>query len=116
MKIQAAVVGMISAIALVSVSFPAQADTRKAYCEYFPIGESQAKVAMPCFFSMRQGAITIRWEDGVSDYFRPIPNRRYTYTDERGGIVYQQIDEDEYNGNSKRIFKMENGSIYVWGS
>jgi hypothetical protein len=38
-----------------------------------------------------------------------------TYTDERGGLVYQQRSEDA-NGESVRIFKMENGSIHIWGS
>jgi hypothetical protein len=34
------------------------------------------------------------------------------YTDERGGIVYQE----QADGTSARIMKMENGSIYIWGS
>jgi hypothetical protein len=40
----------------------------------------------------------------------------YLYTDERGGLVYQQRGEEDTNGESARIFKMENGSIYIWGS
>ena len=39
-----------------------------------------------------------------------------TYTDTRGGIVYQQRGEEQADGSSSRIFKMENGSIHIWGS
>jgi hypothetical protein len=118
MKIQAVLVGVISAIATFSISFSAQAGRRtwSEVCEYFPNGARAAKVSMACAFSMNQGAITIRWEDGVSDYFKPIPDRIFVYTDERGGLVYQQRGDEDANGVSARIFKMENGSIYVWGS
>jgi len=116
MKTKVTLIGLISAIATLAISLPAQADSRRAYCKYFENGASQAKVSMPCTFSMRQGFVTITWDDGVSDYFRPIPNRSFVYTDERGGLVYQQRGEEDPNGESARIFKMENGSIYIWGS
>ncbi len=71
---------------------------------------------MSCVFSMNQGNIGIRWEDGVSDYFLLSRDRPMVYTDERGGIVYQQQGEEQADGTSARIMKMENGSIYIWGS
>ncbi|WP_141211901.1 hypothetical protein [Pseudanabaena sp. SR411] len=108
-------VAVISAIAALSIPFSAQADSRKAYCRYFPNGASRATISMPCIFSMNQGNVGIRWEDGVSDYFLLSRDRPMTYTDERGGLVYQQRNEDA-NGESVRIFKMENGSIHIWGS
>jgi hypothetical protein len=65
---------------------------------------------------MSQGNIGITWEDGVSDYFLLSRDRPMVYTDERGGIVYQQRGEEQADGTSARIMKMENGSIYIWGS
>lgn len=109
-------IGLISAIAAISVPFAAQADTRKAYCEYFLNGSRRPTVSMPCVFSMSQGNIGIRWDDGVSDYFLLSRDRPMTYTDDRGGIVYQQRGEEQADGTSARIMKMENGSIYIWGS
>ena len=108
-------VAVISAIAALSIPFSAQADSRKAYCRYFPNGANRATISMPCVFSMNQGNVGIRWEDGVSDYFLLSRDRPMTYTDERGGLVYQKRNEDA-NGESVRIFKMENGSIHIWGS
>ncbi len=116
MKIQVTVIGLISAIATLGITFSAEADSRRAYCKYFENDAREAKVSMPCIFSMNQGIVNIKWEDGVSDHFRPIPDREFVYTDERGGIVYQQRGAEEANGTSARIFKMENGSIYIWGS
>ena len=71
---------------------------------------------MSCVFSMSQGNIGIRWDDGASDYFLQRRDRSMTYTDTRGGIVYQQRGEEQADGSSSRIFKMENGSIHIWGS
>ena len=110
---------VISAIVTLSMplamALPAQADSRKAFCKYFPNGASRATISMPCVFSMNQGNVGITWEDGVSDYFLLSRGRAMTYTDERGGLVYQQRSEDA-KGESIRIFKMENGSIHIWGS
>lgn len=112
--------GMISTIAVfaipLAIPLSARADSIQAYCQYFPNGASLAKVSMPCVFSMRQGFIDIIWEDGVRDSFQPKRDRPYVYTDDRGGIVYQQRGEEQADGTSARIFKMENGSIYIWGS
>ncbi len=108
--------GVVSAIALLVVPVAAQADTRKAYCEYYSNGAKRPTISMPCTFSMSQGNIGITWEDGVSDYFLLSRDRPMVYTDERGGIVYQQRGEEQADGTSARIMKMENGSIYIWGS
>ncbi len=116
MKIQSAFLSTIAAIATLGISLSAEADSRRAYCKYFENDSREAKVSMPCIFSMNQGIVNIKWEDGVSDYFRPVPDRPFVYTDERGGIVFQQRGAEEANGTSARIFKMENGSIYIWGS
>ena len=106
----------IPLLAAIAVPFAAQADTSRAFCKYFPNGASEPKVSMPCKFSMLGGIIDIVWQDGVKDSFIPTrDDRPFTYTDDRGGIVYQQRDEDA-NGKSIRIMKMENGSIHIWGS
>ncbi len=104
----------IPLLATLAFPFAAQAETIRAFCQYFPNGASQPKVSMGCKFSMNQGNIEIKWDDGVSDYFRL--DGFMTYTDERGGIVYQQRGEKQSDGSSARIMKMENGSIYIWGS
>ena len=109
-------IAVISAIAVFAIPFAAQADTRKAYCEYYPDGSRRPTVSMPCTFSMGQGNISVRWEDGVSDDFMLIRDRDMVYKDNRGGIVYQQRGEEQADGTSARIMKMENGSIYIWGS
>ncbi len=109
-------ISVVCAIVALAVPFAAQAETRKAYCEYFPDGASVAKVSMPCSFSMMQGNISIRWQDGVSDDFMLIRGRNMVYKDNRGGLVYQQRGEEQADGTSARIMKMENGSIYIWGS
>lgn len=106
----------IPLLAAIAVPFAAQAETRKAFCQYFPNGASEPKVSMGCKFSMNQGNIEVRWDDGVSDYFRTLRGRPFTYTDDRGSIVYQQRGEEQADGTSARIMKMENGSIYIWGS
>ncbi len=105
----------IPLLAAIAFPFAAQADTSRAFCKYFPNGASEPKVSMPCKFSMLGGIIDIVWQDGVKDSFIPIRGRSFIYTDDRGGIVYQQRDEDA-NGKSIRIMKMENGSIHIWGS
>ena len=108
-------IGAVLAIAALSTPFAAQADSRKAYCRYFPDDSKTATVSMPCVFSMSQGNVGITWEDGASDYFlqrRDVPT---DYTDERGGYVYQRRRIDS-NGQTVRMFKMENGSIHIWGS
>jgi hypothetical protein len=109
-------ISIISAIAALAVPLAAQADTRKAFCEYFPNGAGKPQVSMSCTFSMSQGNISVRWADGVTDYFLQERDRPMVYTDDRGGIVYQQRGEEQADGSSARIMKMENGSIYIWGS
>lgn len=106
----------ISLLTALAVPFSAQADTRKAFCQYFPNGASKPAVSMSCSFSMRQGFIDVIWQDGVRDGFRPVSDRPMVYTDDRGGIVYQQRGEEQSDGTSARIMKMENGSIYIWES
>ncbi len=109
-------IGIALTIAVLSIPFVAQADTRKAYCEYFPNGSRKPKVSMSCTFSMGQGNISVRWADGVSDDFMLIPGRDMVYRDNRGRLVYQQRGEKQADGSRSRIMKMENGSIHIWGS
>lgn len=106
---------VIPLLATLAIPFAAEASTGRAYCKYFPNGAFEPTVSMGCTFSMSQGFITLRWDDGVISRFNLIRGRSMTYTDDLGGIVYQQRDEDA-NGKSIRIMKMENGSIHIWGS
>jgi len=93
-----------------SFALPAHADTVNARCEYYPNGQSRATVAQSCTFSQRQGNVSIQWADGVSNEFTPVGSSPGNYVDQRGGRIYRQAGL----GDHGTIFKMPNGSIYVY--
>ncbi len=89
---------------------PAQAESLRSFCKYVPNDNSSYTVARPCVFSMRQGLVDIIWDDGVINSFVPNPEQPFTYTDQRGGLVYQQ------SSTANKTYQMEQGNLYVyWG-
>jgi hypothetical protein len=122
MKIQATLVGVISAIAALGISLPAQAstDTRNAYCKYFSNGSTITRAAMPCKISSEVEVldVTIDWQDGGREVFKNYTNSSFIYTDTRGGEVYKRLGLYDPSGRieaeSDRAYKMENGTIYIW--
>ena len=81
MKIQAAVISMISAIALLGNALPAKADSRNAFCKYFTNGSTSAQAAMPCTVSSEIEVFDaeIVWQDGVRQSFKNYNGVGFTY-------------------------------------
>jgi len=92
------------------LSFPAQADTVSAECEYRPNNERERIVKMPCRVSQGQGFVSIVWNDGITSEFIPLDLENWLYTDKRGGRVQRQY----HPGVGQWLFKMEAGSIFVY--
>ncbi|AFY70070.1 hypothetical protein Pse7367_1793 [Thalassoporum mexicanum PCC 7367] len=101
----------IALTAIVLGALPAQADTAPARCDYYKKGEDKVEVSMSCTFSQRQGFVSIQWHDGVRNEFTPVGDQPGEYTDRRGGRVYRELDA---LGNAGQVFRMENGSIFVY--
>lgn len=122
MKIQATVIGMISAIASLAVVLPAHAgtQTRNAFCMYFVNGSVTAKAAMPCTVSSNLEVFDaeIVWKDGVRQSFKNYDGVAFTYRDDRGGKVYKKLGlydpSERFETVSDRAYQMENGTIYIW--
>jgi hypothetical protein len=120
MKIQSILVGAIAAIAALGVSLPAQAETRNAFCKYFPNGATVAQAAMPCTVSSEVEVLdaTIVWQDGVRQSFRNYGGGSFVYLDNLGGQVFKQLGLYDPSGRidveSDRAYKMENGTVYIW--
>lgn len=93
-----------------SFAVSAHAETVNARCEYYPNGQSRATVAQSCTFSQRQGNVSIQWADGINNEFTAVGSSPGNYVDQRGGAVYRQAGL----GDHGTIFKMVNGSTYVY--
>lgn len=122
MKIQATVIGMISAIASLAVISPVQASiqTREAFCMYFVNGSVTPQAAMPCKISSELEVFDaeIVWQDGVRQSFKNYDGVAFTYRDDRGGKVYKKLGlydpSERFETVSDRAYQMENGMIYIW--
>jgi hypothetical protein len=123
MKIQSAVIGLISTIAALSgLTAPVHADvqTRNAFCMYFANGSAQPDYAMPCTVSSEVEVFDaeILWQDGVRQSFRNYDGVAFTYRDDRGGRVFKKLGLYEPSGKfetvSDRAYQMENGMVYIW--
>ncbi len=97
-------------IASLGIVLPAKADTVNARCEYYPIGEDKAVITTPCTFSQRQGYITIEFESTKRYEFSPVGDTPGNFVDQSGNKVYRQAGL----GNAGSIFRMPEGSIYVY--
>ena len=122
MKIQAALISVISAIAALGVVSPVQADilTRNAFCMYFVNGSAKPQAAMPCKVSSDVEVFDaeIVWQDGVRQSFKNYDGVPFTYRDDRGGKVIKKLGLYEPSGTfeteSDRAYQMENGTVYIW--
>jgi hypothetical protein len=122
MKIQATLIGVISAIATLGVVSPVHADiqTRNAFCMYFVNGSSTPQAAMPCKVSSDVEVFDaeIVWQDGVRQSFKNYDGVPFTYRDDRGGKVIKKLGLYEPSGKfeteSDRAYKMESGIVYIW--
>jgi hypothetical protein len=103
-------VAFLTILTSISVSLPANADSRKARCSYYLKGEDSAQVSMPCTFSQRQGNVSIQWKDGVRNDFRLLNAKSGQYVDKRGG----EVRRENGLGQSGTVFRMEKGSIFVY--
>lgn len=122
MKIQAALISVISAIATLGVVSPVHADilTRNAFCMYFVNGSAKPQAAMPCKVSSDVEVFDaeIVWQDGVRQSFKNYDGVPFTYRDDRGGKVIKKLGLYEPSGTfeteSDRAYQMENGTVYIW--
>ena len=122
MKIQATLIGLISAIAALGVVSPVHADilTRNAFCMYFTNGSDKPQAAMPCKVSSDVEVFDaeIVWQDGVRQSFKNYDGVSFTYRDDRGGRVFKKLGLYEPSGRfeteSDRAYQMENGTVYIW--
>lgn len=122
MKIQAALISVISAITALGVVSPVQADilTRNAFCMYFVNGSAKPQAAMPCKVSSDVEVFDaeIVWQDGVRQSFKNYDGVPFTYRDDRGGKVIKKLGLYEPSGTfeteSDRAYQMENGTVYIW--
>ena len=62
---------MVAAAAAVWAT-SAPADWTEARCDIYPAGEDHTDAVIPCTFSQRQGAVTIRRSDGVIHDLSPV--------------------------------------------
>jgi hypothetical protein len=122
MKIQAALISVISAIAALGVVSPVHADiqTRNAFCMYFVNGSAKPQAAMPCKVSSDVEVFDaeIVWQDGVRQSFKNYDGVPFTYRDDRGGRVFKKLGLYEPSGKfetvSDRAYEMESGIVYIW--
>ncbi len=104
-------VALLAAMACVGIAAPAKADSTRAHCDYYPKGEDYAEVSIGCTFSQFQGNVYIDWDDGVKNAFRQLNDGTGRMVDKRGGVV--TIEEGGL-GKAGLIYRLENGSIYVY--
>jgi len=122
MKIQAALISVISAIAALGVVSPVHASilTRNAFCMYFVNGSAKPQAAMPCKVSSDVEVFDaeIVWQDGVRQSFKNYDGVPFTYRDDRGGKVIKKLGLYEPSGTfeteSDRAYEMESGTVYIW--
>ena len=100
----------IIAIAALAWAATASADSAKARCDVYPIGEDHTDVVIPCTFSQRQGYITIYRSDGVTHDLSPEGDALGNFRDQHGNRVYRQSGL----GDQGLIFRFPEESVYVF--
>ena len=89
---------------------PLQADTVKARCDIYPKGEDHISKMIPCYFSQRQGYVTIRRDDGITHELSPKGDSPGNYSDEQGRAAYRNSGL----GDQGQIYRLHDESIYVY--
>jgi hypothetical protein len=98
------------AILLTTWALPSAADSTQARCERYPKGSDKMEKMLPCTFSQRQGAITIRREDGVTYDLVPVGDTPGNFRDGNGDAVYRQSGL----GEAGQIFRFPTESLFVY--
>lgn len=97
-------------LALTILALPAQADSVDARCDIYPRGSDHASAVIPCVFSQRQGAVTIRRNDGVVHELVPEGETPGNFLDAQGRRVFRQSGL----GRDGLIFRLPAESVYVY--
>jgi len=100
----------IVAIAALAWANTAPADSTKARCDIYPVGEDHTDVVIPCTFSQRQGYITIYRSDGVTHDLSPEGDAPGNFRDQQGNRVYRQSGL----GDQGLIFRFPEESVFVY--
>ena len=69
---------------MLGLAGPVLADSVAARCDIYPRGSDHIEVMLGCRFSQRQGAVTIRRDDGVVYDLRPVGDEPGNYLDQHG--------------------------------
>ncbi len=105
--------GILMGLALLlGATNASRADTVETRCDIYPAGEDKASAMLPCTFSQRQGAVSIRRGDGVEYELSPAGEAPGNYTDAAGRAVYRQSGL----GDQGLIFRFPDESVYVYWS
>lgn len=100
----------VTAIASLSISVVAHADTVNARCDVYPAGEDRATSSGPCTFSQRQGVVGIQLQNGQRYDLIPVGDQPGNYIDQNGNAAYRQSGL----GDQGQIYRLANESIYVY--
>ncbi|MCG9892997.1 MAG: hypothetical protein MH252_18230 [Thermosynechococcaceae cyanobacterium MS004] len=98
------------AIATVSLTTTAKADTVQARCDVFPKGDDRAKSSGLCTFSQRQGNVGIQLKDGTRYDLTPVGNKPNTYRDQKGRSALRESGL----GDRGQIYRLTSESIFVY--
>jgi hypothetical protein len=103
--------GLIGAcVILLAWATSSSADSTRARCDFYPIGEDKADSSILCTFSQSQGYITITREDGVVHDLSPVGDSPGNFRDQEGRTVYRQSGL----GDQGLIFRFPDQSIYLY--
>ena len=98
------------AIATLSCSLSAKAETLASFCGYIPDSGLQTPVLEDCTFSWNTDAVEIDWENGIHTRFELVEGESGLYTDQRGSRVYAQRS----HVGADAQFRLENGAVLVY--
>ena len=101
---------MIAAAVAVCCTSYTLADSTDARCDVYPRGSDHTDKMIPCVFSQRQGAVTIKRADGVTHELAPVGDAPGNYRDQHGRPAYRQSGL----GTAGLIFRFEDESVYVY--
>lgn len=98
------------ALASLSISLSAFADTVTARCDVFPKGDDKATYSGLCTFSQRQGFVDIQLSDGNGKQYNLTPdsNQTDTYTDQNGKPATREVDD------KSQVYRLATESIFVY--
>jgi hypothetical protein len=110
MKSQNILLAVTTAVASLTITVAAKADTVQARCDVYPKGSDQATSSGLCTFSQRQGAVGIQLKNGTRYDLTPVGNQPGNYVDQNGRAAYRQARL----GDKGQIYRLATQSIYVY--